>query len=93
MSDEPLTFLASIADILSAIKVGRDGARVQLDIPEVEMPAIVRLMLYRNKVLRVTVESEEILSNDSEQARPEVKRRAAQRPTGVARRRVQRPTD
>ena len=58
MSDEPLTFLASFPPIQSAIKVGQDGARVQFDIPETEMPSIVRLMLMRGIVLRVTVEAE-----------------------------------
>lgn len=53
---EPIVFLASFPPIQSAIKVGQDGARVQLDIPETEMPAIVRLMLMRGKILRITVE-------------------------------------
>lgn len=54
---EPLTFKASIAPLQGAIKIASDGgARVSLDIPESEMPAIVRLVLYRNVVLRVTVE-------------------------------------
>lgn len=56
MVDAPVSFLASFPDIQSAIKVGRDGARIQLDIPETEMPAIVRLMLMRGVVLRVTIE-------------------------------------
>lgn len=58
MSDEtPLTFLASIAPLQSAITVASDGgARVKIDIPEDEMPAIVRLMLYRGKRLRITLE-------------------------------------
>jgi hypothetical protein len=55
---EPVTFLASFPPIQSAIKVGQDGARVQFDIPETEMPSIVRLMLMRGVVLRVTVEPE-----------------------------------
>lgn len=54
---EPLTFLASIAPLQSAITIASDGgARVKLDIPEDEMPAIVRLMLYRGKLLRITLE-------------------------------------
>ncbi len=55
--DEPLTFLASIAPLQSAITIAHDGgARVKIDIPEDEMPAIVRLMLMRGRVLRVTLE-------------------------------------
>lgn len=54
---EPLTFTASIAPLQSAITIASDGgARVKIDIPEDEMPAIVRLMLMRGKVLRITVE-------------------------------------
>ena len=56
---DPLTFLASIAPLQSAITVASDGgARVRIDIPESEMPAIVRLMLYRGMVLRITIEAE-----------------------------------
>lgn len=56
-STEALTFTASIAPLQSAIMVASDGgARVKIDIPESEMPAIVRLMLYRGKRLRITLE-------------------------------------
>lgn len=59
MSDEPLTFLASFPNVQSAIRVAGDGgARITLDIPESEMPAIVRLVLLRGIVLRVSVEPE-----------------------------------
>ena len=54
---EPLTFIASIAPLQSAITIAHDGgARVKIDIPESEMPAIVRLMLMRGVVLKITVE-------------------------------------
>jgi len=56
---ESVTFLASFPPIQSAIKVGQDGARVQFDIPETEMPAIVRLMLMRGRVLKITIEAED----------------------------------
>lgn len=56
MSD-PLTFLASIAPLQSAITIASDGgARVKIDIPEDEMPAIVRLMMLRGMVLKITIE-------------------------------------
>lgn len=59
MSDTAITFLASIAPLQTAITIASDGgARVKLDIPEDEMPAIVRLLLMRGQVLRVTVEAE-----------------------------------
>ena len=55
--DATLTFLASIAPLQSAITIASDGgARVKIDIPEDEMPAIVRLMLMRGKRLRITLE-------------------------------------
>ena len=54
---EAITFLASFPNISSAIRVAGDGgARILLDISEDEMPAIVRLMLMRGKVIKVTVE-------------------------------------
>lgn len=57
MAEAALTFTASIAPLQSAITIASDGgARVKIDIPEDEMPAIVRLMLMRGKVLRITVE-------------------------------------
>lgn len=55
---EPLTFIASIAPLQSAITIAHDGgARVKIDIPEDEMPAIVRLMLMRGRALRITIEA------------------------------------
>lgn len=81
MSDEPLEFFASIAPLQSAITVAHDGgARVKIDIPESEMPAIVRLMLYRGMVLKITVEVEQGFTNGSTQ----VRRRAARSPLDVA---------
>ena len=57
---EPLTFLASIAPLQSAITIASDGgARVKIDIPEDEMPAIVRLMMLRGMALKITIEPAE----------------------------------
>lgn len=50
-----ITFKASFPDIQSAIKRGRDGMRIQLDIPESEMASAVLLLGLMNKVLEVTV--------------------------------------
>lgn len=62
---DPLTFTASIAPLQSAITIASDGgARVKIDIPESEMPAIVRLMLYRGMALKITLEP---LQNKPEQ--------------------------
>jgi hypothetical protein len=54
---EALTFLASFPNIQTAIRVAGDGgARILLDIPEDELPAIARLLLMRGMVLKITVE-------------------------------------
>jgi hypothetical protein len=51
-------FLASLPPIQSAIKVGLDGMRIQLDIPETEMDEAIKLMAWRGMILRVRVEPE-----------------------------------
>lgn len=77
---DSLTFLASIAPLQGAIKIAHDGGgRVVLDIPESEMPALVRLVLYRGAVLKVTIEVEQGLTNGSTQ----IGRRAARNPLDV----------
>jgi hypothetical protein len=53
---DPLTFLASIAPLQSAMTIAADGGmRVKLDIPESELSKIKRLMGLRGKVLKVTI--------------------------------------
>ncbi len=58
---EKVSFLASFPAIQSAIKITGDGGgmRITLDIPESEMAEAVKLMLYRQVVLRITVEVDE----------------------------------
>jgi hypothetical protein len=60
------TFLASFPAIQSAIKISGsgDGIRVQLDIPESEVPNALPLLGWREMALRVTVEP---LKNNREQ--------------------------
>ena len=61
MVEAPVTFLASFPNIQTAIRVAGDGgARILLDIPEDELPAIARLLLMRGQVLRITVEPETV---------------------------------
>jgi hypothetical protein len=61
VEDEKLTFLASIAPLQSAIKIAHDGGgRVAFDIPESEMPAIMRLVLYRGRTVRITIEETQV---------------------------------
>jgi hypothetical protein len=57
-STEAVTFLASMPDVLSQMKIGKDGMRIQLDVPESELAAALRLVMWRDRVLRITVEPE-----------------------------------
>ena len=59
MPDEAASFLATFPPILSALRMAGDGGmRIQLDIPESEMGEAAKLLLWRQMVLRVTVEPE-----------------------------------
>ena len=55
-NNSKVQFLASFPPIQSAIKIGQDGMRIQLDIPETEMENAIALIALRDVVLRVTVE-------------------------------------
>ena len=56
MPEDKTTFRASIPPIMSGIKTGGDGMRVQFDIPEVDMGQAAMLLLMRGKRLKITVE-------------------------------------
>ena len=49
-------FRASIPPIMSGIKTGGDGMRVQFDIPEIELGEAVKLLAMRGKRLMIMVE-------------------------------------
>ena len=49
------TFLACLPDIQSAIKIGSDGMRIQLDIPETEKPKAIPVIGMTHKVLEITI--------------------------------------
>lgn len=53
------TFRASIPPIMSGIKAGDDGMRVQFDIPESDMPEAIKLIMMRGKPLVITVAVQE----------------------------------
>lgn len=53
---EPITFLATIAPIQSAIQAGGDGMRLKLDIAETQMGAALHLLMVKDQILKVTVE-------------------------------------
>ena len=57
---EKFSFTASLPPIQSAISVSGqgDGARVKLDIPQSELPAILNLQLLSGQAFRVTIEPE-----------------------------------
>lgn len=82
---DPITFLASFPPIQSAIKTGRDGARIQLDIPASELPAIVRLMalVTLETVLKVTIQVD-IVEESRGNGSPTTQQGTARRPTDVA---------
>lgn len=58
---DKVTFSGSFPPIQSAIKVSGDGSgmRIMIDIPESEMAEAVKLMLYRQVPLRITIEPHE----------------------------------
>lgn len=58
--DDSARFRASFPAIMSAIKICGDGTgmRIQLDVPESEMPEALKLLMWRERVLVVTVEPE-----------------------------------
>jgi hypothetical protein len=93
---DPIVMVASIPPIMSALRVdGSGGARLQLDIPETEREAIKALLDMRGAELIVTIQRRELkkVEADSTDGSSEIDNRTARRPTDVARRRVQRPTD
>lgn len=52
-----IEFVASLPQIQSAIKIsGGDGSRIQMDVPDTDLAAVVRLLAFKNKVFKVTVE-------------------------------------
>lgn len=53
---DAITFLASMPDVLSQLRIGKDGMRLQLEIPESELAEALKLVLWRDRVLRITVE-------------------------------------
>jgi len=59
MAREPVSFIASIPPIETAIKIhGQEGARLILDVADTELGNFFPITLLRGKVLRVTIEAE-----------------------------------
>lgn len=56
---DKISFIASLPPIQSAIQLnGLDGARIKLDVPENEMPEVMKLVLLKGKAFRVTITQE-----------------------------------
>ncbi len=55
---ERLSFLASLPPIQSAMKIGQDSCRIQLDVPASELHNVINLAYLQGMVLKVTVEVE-----------------------------------
>jgi len=50
------TFRATLPPVLSAIRVSGDGGmRVMFDVPESDMPEALKLLMWKQRVLRLTV--------------------------------------
>jgi hypothetical protein len=76
---KPVSFLASFPPIQSAIKItgNGDGMRIQLDIPESEMGEAAKLILYRQCIVRVTIQPEDyqVVKENTVTGRIKAKRR------------------
>jgi hypothetical protein len=79
MTNDSVTFLASFPPIQSAIKLdGRDGARIQLDIPENEMGNFIKVLMWKGEVFQVTIEriKKEVLTELDDEIKKEPKRKS-----------------
>ena len=53
------TFRATLPPILSAIRMAGDGGmRVMFDVPETDLGEATKLLMWRGKVMQVTIEPE-----------------------------------
>jgi len=60
VSDDAITFEAVLPSTQSAIRVhGESGMRIELDVDETNLPEALKLVLWRERVLRVTIEPAE----------------------------------
>ena len=68
---QSITFLASFPPIQSAIKIhgSGEGMRIQLEVPETEIPQVIPLLIWREQLLEVTIR----IANDA--TRSDKKRR------------------
>jgi hypothetical protein len=88
MSEEAVVrFVASLAAIMHPVKVGRDGARITIDVPLSERLEVMKLELLTDMAFEVTirpvVQTKEN-QGDGTTKRPAITTRAARRPTDLA---------
>ena len=56
MAEDSATFRATFPPILSAIRMAGDGGmRLMFDVPETDMPEALKLLMWKGRVLRITV--------------------------------------
>ena len=67
---EAASFLATFPPVLSAIRMAGDGGmRLMIDIPESDMAEAVKMLAWRQQVLRVTVEPDSGRATDENRRR------------------------
>jgi hypothetical protein len=55
---DKIQFVASLPQIQSAIKIGQDSARIQLDVPDSHLAAALRMVALMGKTFIVTIEDD-----------------------------------
>lgn len=52
---EEISFHASLPDIQSMLSIGKSGARLKIDVPDSDLAQVLKLTLWRERLLEVTV--------------------------------------
>lgn len=78
---EQVTFLATLPDIQSAIKITGtcNGMRVQLEVPESEMGQAIHLLKWRGQVIEITA----ALSTGGTDGGKQARQRSSRSPLGM----------
>ncbi len=59
MKNTMIKFTGNLPPIQSSIRIGQDGARIQIDVPETELSKILPLLMWRDRALKITIEPQE----------------------------------
>ena len=54
-----ISFIASLADVSTAISIGGDGVRIKLDVPESDLPNAIRLVMLKGQAFTVVIDDGE----------------------------------